>query len=49
METEQLVAYLTQWINKAVSKGGFTAQEASDALGALNSLKERASKPPPKK
>lgn len=40
METPNYKEYLSQWINKAVQKGGFTAQEASDALIALSQLKD---------
>ena len=42
MDTEQLYGFLEAWINKAVSKGGFNAREAADALNALNELKVRA-------
>lgn len=31
-------AFLKAWINKAVLKGGFDAQEASDALTALEMI-----------
>ena len=42
METEQLTQYLTNWINKAVSNGGFSAIEARDAINALQELSKRA-------
>jgi hypothetical protein len=41
METKQLHQFLTQWINKAVQNGGFNAQEARDALGALDALAQK--------
>lgn len=43
METNQLHQFLTQWINKAVGNGGFTATEARDALAAVDMLAQRAS------
>lgn len=42
METDQIHTFLTQWINKAVTNGGFNAQEARDALGAVDLLAEKA-------
>ena len=38
MTPEQITTYLTQWMNKAVQNGGFTAQEAHDGLQALTAL-----------
>ena len=53
MTPDQLTQYLTQWINKAVQQGGFNAQEAADALGALKQLSalasDETSKPAPSK
>ena len=38
MTPDQITTYLTQWMNKAVTNGGFTAQEAHDGLQALSAL-----------
>ena len=38
MTPEQLKEYLKNWMNKAVHKGGFNAQEAHDGLEALRML-----------
>ena len=38
MTPEQITTYLTQWMNKAVQNGGFSAQEAHDGLQALSAL-----------
>ena len=43
METEKLVNYLTNWINKGVMNGGFNAMEARDAMNALEQLTRKAS------
>lgn len=39
-QPQEYKPFLLAWINKAVSRGGFTAEEASSALFALGQLQE---------
>ena len=47
METAQVFDFLEKFVNQAIHKGGFTANDARNALNALDMLKQKVEVPGP--